>query len=292
MRQSWFVICLDIHQGFKVNRLGDAIYAFAPEYIEEQITRSKFTFNPLPIMPPKNLKALSSLEKLPFEILEKISSYSLSIDDVFCFAMACYRTLEIGQRIIAKRGKKLLSPWAGKRIICVGKYGKDYPENVLTEKEKAIMSEKSLYNYADNFSCAYVYDESYYYKCPRVYKYCYGSSVLMFILKRFMAILSPVSRDEAKLVLLNMTTNEYVRKSRILPEYGFGFGHIILLHACWSSNLSTGIYCEEEIHRGPWAGHRFEITSIDLVNQDATDVSDIIVPRIKSIMDQDRGTEE
>ncbi|KAI9480221.1 hypothetical protein BX667DRAFT_495367 [Coemansia mojavensis] len=93
----------------------------------------------------------------------------------------------------------------------------------------------------------------------------------------------PVSTGEAKAVLLNITTNEYVRQSKILPEHGIRFGHIIMLYASWTSDPSTGIHCEEEIHWRPWAGHRFEITFIDSVNQDATDVSDIIVPRIKGI---------
>ncbi|KAI9472864.1 hypothetical protein BX667DRAFT_500581 [Coemansia mojavensis] len=293
MGQYWTITCLDTHESIGCLReMGEALYSSIPESIEELIILSKFALMPLPIKPFDEPKILSPLEMLPQEIIERIFSFIPRSAAVFCFALTCHRFLEIGRQAIAMREKKYIAPWAGKRIICVGNCVEGYPENVLTEKEKAIMSYKSLYVYAADFRYPTLLNgrsingilksvnHDHYYVSRRMQ------------LQNWLPTSCPVSTGEAKAVLLNITTNEYVRQSKLLPEHGIRFGHIIMLYASWTSDPSAATHCEEEIHWGPWAGHRFEITFIDAVNQDATDVSDIIVPRIKSIMNQSRGIEE
>ncbi|KAJ2878250.1 hypothetical protein FB639_003450, partial [Coemansia asiatica] len=93
-----------------------------------------------------------------------------------------------------------------------------------------------------------------------------------------------------KFVLLNMTTNEYVRASDIPNKYDLNFGHIVILQACWSSDPSMSIHYDKEIHRGPWAGHCFKITTIDNLDKDAKDVSTEVVSKVVDVFDQDSPT--
>lgn len=67
-------------------------------------------------------------------------------------------------------------------------------------------------------------------------------------------------------VLRNMTTREYVRCDVLAPwPHGVsgphighpGFGEVVISHICWSSTPVA----DTVIHRGPWAGHWFEITT-------------------------------
>ena len=79
---------------------------------------------------------------------------------------------------------------------------------------------------------------------------------------------------DEKWILRNLTTQEYVRAEAIAlkPEYingpiirgEIGFGEVVLSRICWSSNICVNMsYNTEEyngnIHRGVWAGHRFDI---------------------------------
>ncbi|KAI9471066.1 hypothetical protein BX667DRAFT_501129 [Coemansia mojavensis] len=293
MGQYWTITCLDTHESTGCLReLGEALYSSIPESIEQLIIPSKFALMPLPIKPFDEPKILSPLEMLPQETIERIFSFIPRSAAVFCFALTCHRFLEIGRQAIAMRKKQYIAPWAGKRIICVGNCVEGYPENVLTEKEKAIMSYKSLYEYAAGFEYPTLLNGRSINNILKAVNHDHYYVSRRMQLQNWLPTSCPVSTDEAKAVLLNITTNEYVRQSKILPKYGIRFGHIIMLYASWTSDPSAATHCEEEIHWRPWAGHRFEITFIDSVNQDATDVSDIIVPRIKSIMNQSRGIEE
>ncbi|KAI9474896.1 hypothetical protein BX667DRAFT_340425 [Coemansia mojavensis] len=221
---------------------------------------------------------------LPLETIERIFLFIPRSAAVFCFALTCHRFLEIGRQTIAMREKKYIAPWAGKHIICVGNCVEDYPENVLTEKEKAIMPYKSLYEYAAGLEYPSVFDGRSTSGILKAVNHDHYYVSRRMKLQNWLPISCPVSTDEAKAVLLNITTNEYVRQSKILLEYGIRFGHIIMLYASWTNGPPTAIHCKEEFHQGPWAGHRFEIASIDYVCEEATDVSGFIVSRIFSVM--------
>ncbi|KAI9467501.1 hypothetical protein BX667DRAFT_504175 [Coemansia mojavensis] len=73
-----------------------------------------------------------------------------------CFVLACYRFLEIGRQRIAMRKKKSIAQWAGKRIMCIGDYAEDPPENVLSEEEKG-MPKEGLSEHLREFNKPYMY---------------------------------------------------------------------------------------------------------------------------------------
>ena len=73
-------------------------------------------------------------------------------------------------------------------------------------------------------------------------------------------------------ILRNLTTREYVRPEAIAlkPEYihgpkieCFGFGEVVLSRISWSSCPSCGIADAPDLYRGVWAGHRFDITTLE-----------------------------
>ncbi|KAJ1882927.1 hypothetical protein LPJ57_000528 [Coemansia sp. RSA 486] len=94
----------------------------------------------------------------------------------------------------------------------------------------------------------------------------------------------------SKFVLFDITANQYVRASSIPDKHGLNFGHIVLLQTCWSTDPSVTINCEEVLNRGPWAGHRLEITTIDCIDKDAKDVSEEVVNKVVGVFDQDDYT--
>ena len=72
-------------------------------------------------------------------------------------------------------------------------------------------------------------------------------------------------------------TQEYVRSEAIpiKPEYihgpnidVLGFGEVIWSRICWSTEAHSNDF-EAGFYRGPWAGYRFDITTLDRHNQGA-----------------------
>ncbi|KAA8894301.1 hypothetical protein FN846DRAFT_974739 [Sphaerosporella brunnea] len=101
-------------------------------------------------------------------------------------------------------------------------------------------------------------------------------------------------------VLRNLTTKEYVRRSVVGPGVngpfsyggGVGLGHVLLSRICWSSDSSTAMSWDG-IHRGIWAGHKFDITAITAIEGDDSwkDVSVEAYEDIKAIWKSEYGAE-
>ncbi|TFY75240.1 hypothetical protein EWM64_g8771, partial [Hericium alpestre] len=75
------------------------------------------------------------------------------------------------------------------------------------------------------------------------------------------------------LVLRNLSRKLYVREDvvdqfmdenqHLLSRYedGIGLGHVILMRVCWSSDEDVAMVDPIGIHRGPWAGDRFNFVT-------------------------------
>ncbi|KAJ2354216.1 hypothetical protein GGH92_000174 [Coemansia sp. RSA 2673] len=88
-------------------------------------------------------------------------------------------------------------------------------------------------------------------------------------------------------VLVNLTKGEYVRESRIPDLSRFGLGHILLIQICWSDDPSMSMNCDDETCRGPWAGHRFEMTRMKKVRDEWKDVSETVIKKVGDIFDRE-----
>ena len=168
--------------------------------------------------------------------------------------------------------------WAADCIICLGDYHKDLPAGMLTtseqeELEKAGDEEDGmeLYSFAN-------------------YQYQYVDGI---------DGCNRLEQNGQNWVLCNLSKHEYVREEAIkvnsfdrggnsYPIEEIGLGQVVLSRICWSTDDSCAMRYKEDIHRGVWAGNRFDITTIDqfkLVDgeKEWKDVSDEVIKEMTEI---------
>ncbi|GAB0134137.1 hypothetical protein EsDP_00002520 [Epichloe bromicola] len=110
-------------------------------------------------------------------------------------------------------------------------------------------------------------------------------------------------RDEVW-ILRNLTTHQYVRREPLELQpgladgpfvRGIGFGCVVLSRISWSSDPSVSLQDPTgRIHRGLWAGHRFDITTMTrheklTAGQNWTDVTEELVEEVTAIWSADLG---
>ncbi|TCD71462.1 hypothetical protein EIP91_010168 [Steccherinum ochraceum] len=115
----------------------------------------------------------------------------------------------------------------------------------------------------------------------------------------------PLASEDRPWVLCNLTAGEYVRASAISklrlqpgqdceldygPTVGRGltFSEVVAARFCWSSDSGIAMVYEGDIHRGVWAGHRFEIVPLGHVRrleggQQWKDVSEEVAQEMKDL---------
>ncbi|KAG6876801.1 hypothetical protein C0993_000355 [Termitomyces sp. T159_Od127] len=115
----------------------------------------------------------------------------------------------------------------------------------------------------------------------RIFRYCDN---IYDVLEKLILIrdLDPADFFDGHLVFRNLTTKEYVRGDAIkkvpnIPDMSWRrplrleFEHVLYIRTTWSSNPSLGYRYDGplQIHRGVWAGHRFDVTRIGRVVDEA-----------------------
>ncbi|KAG6106512.1 hypothetical protein E4U31_000782 [Claviceps sp. LM219 group G6] len=105
-------------------------------------------------------------------------------------------------------------------------------------------------------------------------------------------------------ILRNLTTQQYVRREplELGPGLahgpfvrGIGFGCVVLSRISWSSSDTMGLPDPTgRIHRGLWAGHRFDITTMTrheklTAGQNWTDVTEELVEEVTAIWSEGSG---
>lgn len=117
--------------------------------------------------------------------------------------------------------------------------------------------------------------------------------------------LSDFYPEDQPWVLRNLTTQEYVRSEAIAikPEYihgpnivVLGFGEVVWSRICWSTETDCSMDYTDNIHRGIWAGHRFDITTLhrhkqgSLEGTEWKDVSEEVANWIEKIWRKEFGS--
>ncbi|KAJ7652602.1 hypothetical protein B0H17DRAFT_1214917 [Mycena rosella] len=193
----------------------------------------------------------TALLNLPLETIHEICSY-IGLADLIWFSISCQFLWEIGRQQIYRRIEAIAAnqSWAGDRIICVGDYlrNDDIPENLLTPEEEEEFTGE---------------DED-------------GEIFTLYFLQRAQPG-----------VLRNLSRRQFVRESALvdlkageLEELkNVGFSEVVLSRICFSSDSSVSMSYDGGIHRGVWAGDRFDIVGSEWLQgleDDAswTDVSD------------------
>ncbi|KAG8982926.1 hypothetical protein FRB94_014690 [Tulasnella sp. JGI-2019a] len=234
----------------------------------------------------------SLLVDLPPEIAKLLFGSIDTLRHAICLGLTCKRLLELGLDRIDQLLSMSAAHWAGDRLICIGDYARndDMPPGMLTEEERAFLEDEDikLYEYARNYSGAT--DSRWYWLLAGDYDFVGQLSPIERA--QYRAIVYTADKGVKDAVLCNLSKREYLRHEAVKAHGHAGFGNFLLSRICWSSDGSVSMCYEGDIHRGVWAGDRFEIVSIDALEGGANswkDVSDEMGKEMAAIWESEYG---
>ncbi|KAH9931299.1 uncharacterized protein B0H18DRAFT_1208978 [Fomitopsis serialis] len=228
---------------------------------------------------PRDLGALN----LPFDILEHIFRQVRNEDiaDAVFLALTNSFLRDVGQnRVCDLLLIEYSSPWHLERIVCVGDRlaGDDLPPGVK-EREKAQLTGRVHDRWTYGFDSEPV---------PRLYiddGTFLDTDARGLLGKRFSrhntSSLSPAERRKMdNLLRLDFSWDGRPETDGVARLTGsrcdgpwtddlLSLGHVLLTQICWSSDRSGALKGKRRfaIHRGPWAGHYFTITTVDQLTE-------------------------
>ncbi|TFK94881.1 hypothetical protein K466DRAFT_593178 [Polyporus arcularius HHB13444] len=228
------------------------------------------------------------LSKLSVELLDLIfehldaSMTSLKLITMISFAITCTTVLEVGKRHLLRALRAHHAYWVQGRLICLNNdlmWG-DLPTGMLTDMEthelETTLSEwgyggqhGSLYQFARELYKNALYPDDL--KADRnlashldwrLENAEYPTRLLDIYRAEW-----PTAEKDTISVLCNLSKMEYVRS-----DIGFGLDVALLSRICWcSKSAEFALRCEgeyrERLMRGPWAGDRFCITTLDMLSE-------------------------
>ncbi|KAA1477019.1 hypothetical protein DENSPDRAFT_933415 [Dentipellis sp. KUC8613] len=289
MGQDWCLVNLDKKQQLHIWQLG---LTMLDDPISKHILLGHLpTVNLPPYFKPPQASPtpikLKGLDSLPNELVDEMLSYWQAPADCVRFALTSRRYWNLARphirRTIIGFLKRL--SWAGDRIICIGDYTQldDYPPALTATDTERFTDERGLYLIARE-----EYQEIF------LRKGAWATLGEVRQRRRLRKLLEldlalpndrrgrPASRiftqcvvrqdiPQDRLVLRNFSKREYVRYDALptdmTHEHWTG-GQVDLglaMHSqiCWSSDPGIGMDYDGGLHRGPWAGDRFDIAPID-----------------------------
>ena len=210
------------------------------------------------------------------------------IDDVYDAIMLglTHDTLMIiGWRHIQSLLAQERPPWAGCRIICVGAWGEDLPDGVLSEEEEEKYYKlASLHSKSDKLGPGHEDSDSgtESFNLYNIIPYILGDVDIRFPKRPPSGLFSEERRVFQEIidkryywwkgwVLMNLSSKQYVTSkaaAKILPSMDATdarcFGQLVLSQICWSSDPDCAMHFIGELNRGDWAGDRFRIVTTDV----------------------------
>ncbi|KAJ6488946.1 hypothetical protein C8R45DRAFT_1213551 [Mycena sanguinolenta] len=264
---------------------------------------------------PQTAVQLSALVNLPVELIQEIQYDLEDIRDIICLSVTCQPLWEVGRREIYRRVALLIEAlsWAGDRIICVGDHlqNNDIPSHILTaaEKDEFTGLEPAFESYHDDWGIEYYAQHYTFYsylfsEIPHGHgkfnmrEFLDSSNLPFYFHDRLRPLVDldftiSLTTNSAMGILRNLSRHQYVRESTLSHWQTCwntaGFGEIVLSRICWSSDPSASMTYEGNIHRGVWAGDRFDIVPsewLEGLDNDGglwTDVSEEVLAEISLI---------
>ena len=297
---------------------GSPIYESKQQDRPGLIREEQKSLNPL-LQEPSALhpdKSTCGLSRLPVEVLDIVLK-DLNFEEVFNLGIQTQHFWDVACRHLqAYVASGFGGSWAGEGIICAGDYSepKDLPLNVLTEVEKQVDFDPDSTNLYD---LAYDYYEELerphqlpgyrlLYKLQKWHHLTKSLKAQIFTELESYTMSNFYPADQAW-ILRNLTTQEYVRSEAIAvkPEHidgphisGRGFGDVLLSRICWSTKDSCGMgENTHNIHRGIWAGHHFDIRTLESHRQSSLgqtewkDVSEEVANELEQIETEAWGSD-
>ncbi|KAJ7648549.1 hypothetical protein B0H17DRAFT_1215555 [Mycena rosella] len=254
---DWFEARLSVAP--KLPDCDTLVSPFFPGKLLEACDYTELASARLPKAAPRSFDKVA-LVNLPVETIQEIYSQIVSPADVICLSIACQFLWEIGRRQIYRRISAIVAClrvdywWAGDRIVCIGDYlwNEDIPEGLLTAEEKSEFTGTKIEDGEDCTLSSY----------PDFAKPGAGFSRHIYVCKSALIALGARTED-------NMPDVQYV-----------GLGHVVLSLICLSSEASSAGMDDGNIHRGVWAGDRFDIVADEwLEAMDGDDTwTDVLIP--------------
>lgn len=188
----------------------------------------------------------------------------------------------------------LFSPigsWVGDRIICVGSDGEDYPTDLFTEEEldeafRSTASDDHALDLDGMITEEYSICKTSY-RPPR--ELCTDD---IWVLRN----LSKLEYVRADALIVNATQTRLSGPFIISKGYFVypGLGEVLLSRISWSTSSSAAMSYEGNITRGVWAGDRFDIRTIDSIEDPCNgehwkDVSEEVAKEIFAIWESEYG---
>lgn len=266
---------------------------------------------------------------LPLEVLELIFHHLGSVVDLTYVGLAMPCLWDVTQHIIERWYATKLGRWAGKNIVSIGNADEgDYPPGLYSASEVAAMNAEGvgmLHNPSGDWTCTY----------PRRFYPYEVEGVRMMAMEwaiDFYTECAEECRDSGDLGLLeqlnakrleicfngsglvpmdqtwilrNLTTKEFVTSTGVALDpklirgpliRGIGFDNVIVLRTCWSTTSNNNnIPYSEKVHRGVWAGHRFDITTREwhdeaTKDEEWKDVSEEVASEMAAIWEGEYGS--
>ncbi|KAJ5377972.1 uncharacterized protein N7496_005381 [Penicillium cataractarum] len=228
-----------------------------------------------------SLTSPKSLFNFPSEIHHRIFSLLDVVEDVLRFSLTNRYFWAVGLAHIEEHIIASLAPWAGEKIICVSDKSDphDFPPNLLTPTEAEEVKElNKLYDF-NSFSIRNTYKKiggpplsqklQIWFLDYEAGHYMGTANRAEIMMGLKPEILEFYPRDQ-RWILRNLTTREYVRGEVIAlkeefihgPQIEvFGFAEVLISRISWSTQPEK-IGGGNNITRGKWAGHRFDITPL------------------------------
>ncbi|KAF9027727.1 hypothetical protein BDZ89DRAFT_1134015 [Hymenopellis radicata] len=212
--------------------------------------------------------------------------------------------------------------WSGDRLICVGGNAEDWPEGLISDEEleKLKASYPFSHLWTPNIS-------SLFHECsqslwdlrwPPQYEfsgrckleiqnpwlvnslplYRYDFSAWLNLFREAFSIYDLGKRGPY--VLRNLSKKVYVRQNALALKSGtdasvyyMSFGSLVLARIAWStdSGMAMAYATDHDMHRGAWAGDRFDVVRIKAIKHDDdwTDVSPAAMKELSEIWESEFG---
>ncbi|KAI0683678.1 hypothetical protein BC835DRAFT_1423076 [Cytidiella melzeri] len=249
----------------------------------------------------------SRLLRCPEEIILLVFREIDQLSDAACFALADGKLFRIGLARIEELQRLYYSIWAGDRVLLIGgrTNDDDYPESVqdTVNEELRHAQDVAEEDASDNSKFCYLASECYErpFRPGDVWKR--HRKLIRHKDKdarNYKALVKRHHDDSSLRVLCNISKGEFVRQTSIkdLPFYA-DLGHAMLSRICWATDDSIGMaYGLEDnknpLHRGSWAGDRFEVTTMDRLrsNIEWRDVSKEVADTLRDIYRSEYGSAE
>jgi hypothetical protein len=168
-----------------------------------------------------------------------------------------------------------MGEWEGDRLICVGDYACGVPKCMeLSDEEKDDLKEceDNLYTLAVEYGYSRYSSIKWAWELPWHYELGLGRRLSRGERRLIEELLKPPTTEH--LVLRNLSTHEYVRGDAVVTfnderSVKQTFNGIPRHHPkaqTLADVLVPLVYWSPEEYQGPWAGCRFDITHIDILN--------------------------